>query len=56
MTDNPITAALRSNVERATSKAGRKLAQDELDRYLARKQAKPHTPSPFVRFVEALKP
>jgi len=56
MTDNPITAALRSNVEQAKSKAGRLLAQDELDRHLARKQAKPHTPSPFSRFVEALKP
>jgi hypothetical protein len=54
MTTNPITDALRSNVAAAKSKAGRKLAEEELERYLARKQRKPFTPSPFSRFVESL--
>jgi hypothetical protein len=55
-TTDTITAALRSNVEQAKSKAGRLLAQDELDRYLAKREGKPHTPSPFARFAESLKP
>ena len=55
-TTETITSALRANVEQATSKAGRLLAEDELARYLAKKQAKPFTPSPFSRFVETLKP
>ena len=49
-----ITDALRANVATAKSKAGRKLAEEELARYLARKQRKPHTPSPFSRFVESM--
>lgn len=56
MTHNPITAALRANVAAARSKAGRLLAQDELDRHLAKREGKPHTPSPFARFAESLKP
>ena len=55
-TTDTITAALRSNVKRATSKAGRLLAEDELNRYLAKREGKPHTPSPLARFVELLKP
>jgi hypothetical protein len=55
MTANPITDALRANVAGAKSKAGRKLAEDELARWLARKEHKPFTPSPFSRFVEKLK-
>jgi hypothetical protein len=51
-----ITSALRANVASAKSKAGRKLAEDELARYLAKSQGKPFTPSPFSRFVESLKP
>jgi hypothetical protein len=51
---NPITDALRSNVANAKSKAGRKLAEEELARWLARKERKPRTPSPFSRFVEKL--
>ena len=54
MNANPITDALRANVANAKSKAGRLLAEEELARYLARKQRKPHTPSPFSRFVESL--
>ena len=54
-TDN-ITSALRANVASAKSKAGRLLAQDELDRHLAKRAGKPHTPSPFARFVESLRP
>jgi hypothetical protein len=54
MTANPITAALRANVANAKSKAGRKLAEDELERWLARKERKPFIPSPFSRFVEKL--
>jgi hypothetical protein len=49
-----ITDALRANVANAKSKAGRKLAEEELARYLARKQRKPHTPSTFSRFVASL--
>jgi hypothetical protein len=51
---NPTTEALRANVANAKSKAGRKLAEDELARWLAKKERKPHTPSPFSRFVENL--
>jgi hypothetical protein len=51
---NPITDALRANVANAKSKAGRLLAEEELERWLARKERKPHTPSPFSRFVESL--
>ena len=54
MTANPITDALRANVAAAKSKAGRKLAEDELARWLAKKERKPRTPSPFSRFVERL--
>ena len=49
-----ITDALRANVVGAKSKAGRKLAEEELARWLAKKERKPHTPSPFSRFVDAL--
>ena len=49
-----ITDALRANVAGAKSKAGRLLADDELARWLAKKERKPHTPSPFSRFVENL--
>ena len=49
-----ITDALRANVANAKSKAGRLLAEDELARWLARKERKPHTPSPFSRFVDRL--
>jgi hypothetical protein len=49
-----ITDALRANVANAKSKAGRKLAEDELERWMARKERKPFTPSPFSRFVERL--
>jgi hypothetical protein len=38
----------------AKSKAGRKLAEDELARWLERKESKPFTPSPFSRFVANL--
>jgi hypothetical protein len=54
MTANPITDALRANVANAKSKAGRKLAEDELARWLAKKERKPFSPSPFSRFVERL--
>jgi hypothetical protein len=54
MTANPITDALRANVAAANSKAGRKLAEEELARWLARKDRKPFSPSPFSRFVEKL--
>jgi hypothetical protein len=54
MSTNPITDALRANVAAAKSKAGRLLAEDELARWLARKDRKPRTPSPFSRFVEKL--
>ena len=54
MTANPITDALRANVANAKSKAGRKLAEDELARWLARKDRKPLMPSPFSRFVASL--
>jgi hypothetical protein len=54
MTANPITEALRANVAGAKSKAGRKLAEDELDRWLARKAPHPYHPSPFSRFVASL--
>jgi hypothetical protein len=55
MTANPITDALRANVANAKSKAGRKLAEEELARWLARKdRKKPFTPSPFSRFVARL--
>ena len=56
MTTDTITAALRANVAAARSKAGRKLAEDELQAYLAKREGKPHTPSPLARFVELLKP
>jgi hypothetical protein len=49
-----ITDALRANVAAAKSKAGRLLAEEELARWLAKKERKPHTPSPFSRFVESL--
>ncbi len=55
-TTDTITAALRANVDNAKSKAGRKLAEDELQAYLAKRDRKPHAPSPFSRFVESLKP
>ena len=55
MNANPITDALRANVAGAKSKAGRKLAEEELALWLARKESKPFTPSPFSRFVEKLK-
>jgi hypothetical protein len=54
MNANPITDALRANVANAKSKAGRKLAEEELARWLARKESKPFTPSPFSRFVASL--
>jgi len=54
MTTNPITEALRANVAGAKSKAGRKLAEDELARWLARKESKSFTTSPLSRFVDAL--
>ena len=54
MTTDTITAALRANVAAAKSKAGRMLAEEELARYLAKKEAKSHAPSPFARFVESL--
>jgi hypothetical protein len=54
MNANPITDALRANVAGAKSKAGRKLAEEELARWLARKERKPHAPSPFSRFVANL--
>jgi len=54
MTASPITDALRANVANAKSKAGRKLAEEELARWLARKESKPFTPSPFSRFVASL--
>jgi hypothetical protein len=38
MNANPITDALRANVANAKSKAGRKLAENELARWLARKR------------------
>lgn len=53
-TSDTIAAALRENVVNAKSKAGRKLAEDELTRYLAKKQRKPFQPSPFSRFVQSL--
>jgi hypothetical protein len=49
-----ITDALRANVANAKSKAGRLLAEGELERWLARKERKPFTPSPFSRFVASL--
>ena len=55
-TQETITSALRANVASAKSKAGRLLAEDELSRHLAKRAGKPHTPSPFARFVESLKP
>jgi hypothetical protein len=55
MNANPIADALRANVAGAKSKAGRKLAEEELARWLARKESKPFTTSPFSRFVEKLK-
>ena len=54
MTTNPITDALRANVAAAKSKAGRKLAEEELARWLARKAPHPYHPSPFSRFVASL--
>jgi len=54
MSANPITDALRANVANAKSKAGRKLAEEELARWLARKERKPFIPSPFSRFVANL--
>jgi hypothetical protein len=54
MSANPITDALRANVAAAKSKAGCKLAEEELARWLARKESKPFTPSPFSRFVANL--
>jgi len=54
MTASPITDAPRANVAGAKSTAGRKLAEEELARWLARKERKPHTPSPFSRFVANL--
>jgi hypothetical protein len=54
MSANPITDALRANVAGAKSKAGRKLAEEELARWLARKERKPFTPSPFSRFAANL--
>jgi hypothetical protein len=54
MNADPITAALRANVAAAKSKAGRLLAEDELARWLARKDRKPYHPSPFSRFVASL--
>jgi hypothetical protein len=51
---NAITDALRANVVGAKSKAGRKLAEEELARWLARKESKSFTPSPFSRFVASL--
>jgi hypothetical protein len=54
MSANPITDALRANVANAKSKVGRKLAEDELARWLARKESKSFTPSPFSRFVASL--
>jgi hypothetical protein len=54
MTANPITDALRANVAAAKSKAGRLLAEEELARWLAKKDRKPHTPSLFSRFVDRL--
>jgi hypothetical protein len=54
MTANPITDALRANVANAKSKAGRKLAEEELARWLARKAPHPYHPSPFSRFVDGL--
>jgi hypothetical protein len=53
-TSETIIHALRRNVEQAKSKAGRKLAEDELASYLARNERKPFTPSPFSRFVQSL--
>ena len=49
-----ITDALRANVANAKSKAGRLLAEEELARWLARKDRKPFTSSPFSRFVDRL--
>jgi hypothetical protein len=49
-----ITDALRANAANAKSKAGRKLAEEELARWLARKESNPFTLSPFSRFVDAL--
>jgi hypothetical protein len=54
MTANPITDALRANAANAKSKAGRMLAEDELARWLAKKERKPFMPSPFSRFLESL--
>jgi hypothetical protein len=54
MSTNPITDALRANAANAKSKAGRKLAEEELARWLARKESKSFTPSPFSRFVASL--
>ena len=54
MSANPITEALRANVAGAKSKAGRKLAEEELARWLAKKASKPFTPSLFSRFVASL--
>jgi hypothetical protein len=54
MNANPITDALHANVTNAKSKAGRKLAEEELARWLAKKERKSHTPSPFSRFVASL--
>jgi hypothetical protein len=51
---NAITDALRANVAAARSKAGRLLAEEELERWLARKDRKPFMPSPFSRFVARL--
>jgi hypothetical protein len=54
MNANPITEALHANVASAKSKAGRKLAEEELARWLARKAPHPYHPSPFSRFVANL--
>jgi hypothetical protein len=51
---SPITDALQANVANAKSKAGRLLAEEELARWLARKERKPFSPSPFSRFVDRL--
>ena len=53
-TSDTILHALQRNVEQAKSKVGKKLAEDELAAYLARKQRKPFQPSPFSRFVQSL--
>jgi len=53
-TSETILHALRRNVANARSKAARLLAEDELNRYLAKKQRKPFQASPFSRFVQSL--